>query len=335
MKKVFSLLALSAAVMTMTTACSDNNDDDILDNNLSAKEEAISRAVVPYINNTVLPTYKSMADAAIELHDLCLTIQSKHAAGTLTSADVKAAADTWKKSRKSWELSEAFLFGPAADYYIDPHIDSWPLDKNAMDDLLAEIRAGKEYTVDNNLGYGLLGFHSVEYMLFELCSDGQTSHTHSLDYTPEELKYLTLVTEDLRNQCVLLEACWAGTDNVSPEKQEILEEAELDKNINYGEMMINAGQPGSTFKTYQEAQNFFKYAQTYIVRFMFLMTDEALTSLGKRVPDLMDYSDANILVDFNADLNKQLYDLMELTEEEIIHIENTVNNLRKSRKEMT
>ena len=252
MKKVFSLLALSAAVMTMTTACSDNNDDNILDNNLSAKEEAISRAVVPYINNTVLPTYKSMADAAIELHDLCLTIQSKHTAGTLTSADVKAAADSWKKSRKSWELSEAFLFGPAADYYIDPHIDSWPLDKNAMDDLLAEIRAGKEYTVDNNLGYGLLGFHSVEYMLFELSSDGQTSHTHSLDYTPEELKYLTLVTEDLRNQCVLLEACWAGTDNVSPEKQEILEEAELDKNINYGEMMINAGQPGSTFKTYQE-----------------------------------------------------------------------------------
>ena len=207
MKKVFSLLALSAAVMTMTTACSDNNDDNILDNNLSAKEEAISRAVVPYINNTVLPTYKSMADAAIELHDLCLTIQSKHTAGTLTSADVKAAADSWKKSRKSWELSEAFLFGPAADYYIDPHIDSWPLDKNAMDDLLAEIRAGKEYTVDNNLGYGLLGFHSVEYMLFELSSDGQTSHTHSLDYTPEELKYLTLVTEDLRNQCVLLEAC--------------------------------------------------------------------------------------------------------------------------------
>ena len=41
------------------------------------------------------------------------------------------------------------------------------------------------------------------------------------------------------------------------------------------------------------------------------------------------------IVDFNADLNKQLYDLMELTEEEIAHIENTVNNLRKSRKEMT
>lgn len=252
MKKLFSLLAMSAMVMGMTTACSDSDDDNLLDDNLSEKEEAISRATLPYINNTVLPTYKSMADAAIDLHDYCLTIQSKHAAGTLTTADVKAAADAWKQSRKSWELSEAFLFGPATDYDIDPHIDSWPLDKNAMDDLLADIRAGKEYTVDNNLGYGLLGFHSVEYMLFELSSDGQTSNIHSLNYTPEELKYLTLVTEDLRNQCVLLESSWAGIDNISAEKQEILEEAELDKDMNYGNMMINAGKAGSIFKTYQE-----------------------------------------------------------------------------------
>ncbi len=252
MKKFLSLLAMSAMVMGMTTACSDSDDDNLLDGDLSEKEEAISRATVPYINNTVLPTYKSMADAAIDLHDQCLAIQSKHAAGTLTAADIKTAGDTWKKSRKSWELSEAFLFGPAADYDIDPHIDSWPLDKNAMDDLLAEIRAGKEYTVDNNLGYGLLGFHSIEYMLFELTADGNQSLTHSTAYTTEELKYLVLVTEDLRNQCVLLEACWAGTDNISSEKQDILEEAELDKGMNYGDMMLNAGKPGSIFKTYQE-----------------------------------------------------------------------------------
>lgn len=252
MNKVFTLFTMSAVAMCMTTACSDSDDDAMYNDNLSAKEEAISRAALPYINNTVLPTYKSMADAAIELHECCLTIRSKHAAGTLTTADVKAAADAWKESRKSWELSEAFLFGPAADYDIDPHIDSWPLDKNAMDDLLADIRAGKEYTVDNNLGYGLLGFHSVEYMLFELSQDENTSRIHSLNYTPEELKYLVLVTEDLRNQCVLLESSWAGIDNISAEKQEILEEAELDKGMNYGYMMVNAGKPGSIFKTYQE-----------------------------------------------------------------------------------
>ena len=42
-------------------------------------------------------------------------------------------------------------------------------------------------------------------------------------------------------------------ENISKEKQEILEEAELEPSRNYGWMMINAGQAGSTFKTYQEA----------------------------------------------------------------------------------
>lgn len=88
----------------------------------------------------------------------------------------------------------------------------------------------------------------------------------------------------------------------------------------------------ASFRSYEEARNFFTYAQTYIVRFMFLMTDEALTSLGKHVPDLIEYSAANYLVDFSADLNGQLYQLIGLTKDEIQHIENTVKNLRKSSK---
>jgi hypothetical protein len=89
-------------------------------------------------------------------------------------------------------------------------------------------------------------------MLYELSADGNTSSIHSTSYTTEELKYLVMVAEDLRNQCVCLEACWAGTSNVSEQKQNILEEAELDKNKNYGWMMTNAGKAGSIYKTYQE-----------------------------------------------------------------------------------
>lgn len=252
MKKTVKILSLYLMTAATLASCSGNDSPD--DNEgLSQKEMAISRAADEYVDNTVLPTYKDMADAAIELHDLCLAIQSKHEAGTLTGADIKAAGESWKKSRKSWELSEAFLFGPAANHNIDPHIDSWPLDKAAMDDLLAEIRSGKKnWSLDNNGGYGLIGFHSVEYMLFELSADGNTSLTHSTDYTPEELVYLTAVTEDLRNQAVCLEACWAGTDNVSSLKQSILEDAELDYGEEYGWEMKNAGVGGSRFKTFQQ-----------------------------------------------------------------------------------
>lgn len=234
-------------------SCSNSDEPQNKIDKLSVKEEMISNAVAEYMDYTVLPTYADMADAAITLHDLCRSLQEKHAAGILTPTDVEAAGIAWKKSRKSWELSEAFLFGPAANHNIDPHIDSWPLDKAAMDDLLEEIRhGGKSWSLDNNGGYGLIGFHSIEYMLFQLSPDGDTSMVHSTDYTPEELIYLTAVTEDLRNQAVCLEACWRGMENLSPQKQHILEEAELGYGEDYGWEMKNARQAGSRFRTFQE-----------------------------------------------------------------------------------
>ena len=219
MKKFFtSIFALTLTAFTVSglTACSDddNGSDGEIEN--SAKEVAFKAAATPYVEHTVLPTYKGMADAAVELAKKCETIQSNFANGTLSEADVKSAGDDWKLSRKYWELSEAFLYGPAGNHNIDPHIDSWPLDKNAMDDLLEDIKAGKEWDVTNHGGYGLLGFHSIEYVLFELSEDGNTSKPHNpATYTAEILEYLVAVTNDLRDQCVLLEACWAGMDNIS------------------------------------------------------------------------------------------------------------------------
>ncbi len=249
--KLTRLLMLGALAVA-TTACSDNDEPNTVDD-LSAKEKALQTATIDYVEHTVLPTYSAMAEAAIEMRDLCHIMQSKFHAGTLVKADIQTAGEAWKRARKNWELSEAFLFGPAANHNIDPHIDSWPLDKAAMENLLAQIRKGGSWSLENNGGYGLIGFHAVEYMLFELSADENTALVHSTDYTAEELEYLVAVADDLCAQCVCLEACWAGSDNLSPTKQEILEETDLDYGENYGWEMKNAGQPGSRFKTYQEA----------------------------------------------------------------------------------
>ena len=246
----FYLLSLCALSLT---ACSDDSNDPAPVDSASAKELSLKAATVAYIDHTVIPTYQAMADAAIDMRDLCRVMQDKHAEGTLTQNDIKAAGEAWKLARKNWELSEAFLYGPAANHNIDPHIDSWPLDKAAMENLLVQIRNGNNWTLENNGGYGLIGFHSVEFMLFQLSDDENTSLVHSTDYTAEELEYLVAVADDLCRQCVCLEACWAGTDNISAEKREILEEADLDYDEEYGWEMKNAGQPGSRFKTYQEA----------------------------------------------------------------------------------
>lgn len=250
MKNLTKFMLFGAFALAVSS-CSESNDGPE-SGTMSEKEKALQSAAQEYVTNTVLPTYKDMADAAIEMRELCHTMQSKHEAGTLAESDIKAAGEAWKKARKSWELSEAFLFGPAANHNIDPHIDSWPLDKAAMDNLLTQIRNGNAWSLENNGGYGLIGFHAVEYMLFELSEDENTSKVHSTDYTPEELEYLVAVADDLCAQCVCLEACWAGMDGLSQTKKDILEEAELDYGENYGWEMMNAGQGGSRFKTYQE-----------------------------------------------------------------------------------
>lgn len=241
------------ALALFATACSDDKDEPTADRELSAKERMLKSAVNDYVDHTVLPTYSAMADAAMEMRSLCHTMQKHHEAGTLTEADIEDAGKAWKNARKHWELSEAFLFGPAANHNIDPHIDSWPLDKAAMENLLANIRNGNPWSLENNGGYGLIGFHSVEYMLFELSEDENTSKVHSVNYTPEEMEYLVAVADDLCAQCVCLEACWAGTNALSADKQALLEEAELDYGERYGEEMKNATLAGSRFKTYQEA----------------------------------------------------------------------------------
>ena len=82
-----------------------------------------------------------------------------------------------------------------------------------------------------------------------------------------------------------------------------------------------------SFDTYDEALNFYNYCNTYIIRYSFLMTDEALSSLGKQVPDLVNYKD-NTIIDFNGNLDEQLFSLIGFTNDEIDYIKYRIDNLR-------
>jgi putative type II restriction endonuclease len=75
-----------------------------------------------------------------------------------------------------------------------------------------------------------------------------------------------------------------------------------------------------TFATEQEAKNFFRYATNEIIRFAFLLTDESLTTLAKKIPDLLDCSGANGIIDYNGDVNAQLYELFGIDDKNQQHI---------------
>ena len=83
-----------------------------------------------------------------------------------------------------------------------------------------------------------------------------------------------------------------------------------------------------SFKTFEEAKNFYEYAKSYVVRYAFLMTDEALTSLGLLVPDIEDYSLNNGIIDFNRNIDEQLYSKIQQNDSDIAYIKNVVDNHR-------
>ena len=86
-----------------------------------------------------------------------------------------------------------------------------------------------------------------------------------------------------------------------------------------------------TFDTEQEARNFLKYATSEIIRFAFLLTDESLTSLAKKVPDIENYTDQNGLIDFSGDVNAQLYRLFGIDEQNQQHIKSVLKSKSKDK----
>ena len=242
LKKALMLITLVGMTMSFA-ACGDDNDGPDV-NQLDSKKTAI---ISQYVNGVVIPTYRSLADEANDLAALCEELRNNP-----TQSKLNECCESWISARKYWELSEAFLFGAAADYNIDPHIDSWPLQKSQLDNILANNAIIEALDEDGagadafaTLGYGLLGFHAVEYVLFR---DGVPRNVNEI--SEAELIYNAAVAQDLANQTVRLEASWAGMNNISSIKQKQLEEFELEPSFNYGENMTDAGMTGNTlYKT--------------------------------------------------------------------------------------
>lgn len=82
----------------------------------------------------------------------------------------------------------------------------------------------------------------------------------------------------------------------------------VDNHSAFGRSRVALG----SFETETEARNFYKYCRSEFIRFALLLTNEALSSLAKKVPDLLDYSNDNRYIDFSGDVNAQLYKLFNI-----------------------
>lgn len=250
MKKLFYF---SASVLAMACAAACDNGTANID---TVEEDARFAAIADvFVNKTVIPTYHSLSDHTAELVTALETFS-----GSKTQSNLDNVCKVFLEARAFWEKSEAFLFGPATVFGIDPHIDSWPLDVDALQRLLADgtIIAslegeGGDVYAGEQLGNALLGFHGIEYIIF---ADGSPK-TYT-EITDTELTYCIAVSGDLRNKCWQMEIAWAGEDGTDGSRYDyVVNELEAnvttDSGSTYGENMLNAGKAGSLYASWNLA----------------------------------------------------------------------------------
>lgn len=276
------MLLMGAFAVTAFTACSDDDNDGggngnndrenpTITNQWSGVYSQMWNVANQYINNVVYPTYQNLASSADELYQSAVELQSKHNAGTLTDADVDETCEKFKAAREYWEKSEAFLFGAATDFNIDPHIDSWPLDQSQMADFLSNstMIAGLysddpiAFVNQNNANFDTaIGFHGLEFVLFRdgaprkaSVFDGYEDHESFSGRNVEcrhELAFLVAVAGDVRDNCYRLEVSWCGLQANTSHRARVTElgvmtHALSDNGYYYGADMLLAGTDGSSY----------------------------------------------------------------------------------------
>ena len=138
---------------------------------------------------------------------------------TSSQAALDEACANWKVARANWENTEAFLFGAADVYSIDPHTDTWPVAANDLADVLRDEKAMSN--LDNFIktaNSGILGYHGLEYVLFRGGQPRQIDQITNLEYN-----YICAVAKDLYYATATLEAAWDSKES-NAERQKIAKE---------------------------------------------------------------------------------------------------------------
>ncbi len=239
MKKIqnFVMAFLLGAMTIGFTACSSDNggngEFDLPDvgqatTSISSSDKEMQKVAKNYVQAVVYPTYQALASNARTLYSAAQTLYKSAEAGTMTQKEINAACEAFKNTRQEWERSEAFLFGSATDNELDPHIDSWPLDRDELEKALKNetLIAGfksenpAKFVSEHNTEFqSVLGFHGMEFVLFRNGAQRTVEALKANDDDEgvtsvkgiDELAFLQAVAADVRNITALLEFTWMGS----------------------------------------------------------------------------------------------------------------------------
>ena len=123
MKKSIFMMGLAMMGLCAFTSCSSSDDDNKKKEDqpteVSIQDAEYDAIINQYVDNVVLPTYNDLKTKNSQLYSAVVAFGDAP-----SDANFQKICDAWLSAREPWESSEAFLFGPVADYGLDPNMDS-------------------------------------------------------------------------------------------------------------------------------------------------------------------------------------------------------------------
>ena len=162
------MMSLAMMGLCAFTACS-SDDDKKGSETVSIQDSEYDAIINQYVDAVVLPTYSDLKTKNSALYDAVVAFGNNP-----SNAGFSKICEAWLTAREPWESSEAFLFGPVADYGLDPNMDSWPLDQEAIVNTLMsqqwnEMEWTGDYDEDDEAiaaAQNVRGFHTLEFLAF-------------------------------------------------------------------------------------------------------------------------------------------------------------------------
>jgi len=223
MKKNLFMMGLAMMGLATFTACSSSKDDDKKDETetVTIQDSEYDAIINQYVDNVVMPTYRELKTKNSALYNAVVAFGNNP-----SNAGFQAICDAWLAAREPWESSEAFLFGPVADYGLDPNMDSWPLDQEAIVNTLESQQWNNmewegDYDEDDEAiaaAQNVRGFHTLEFLAFRdgkartltdvAASDNPADYVYDADNSTAWSQYMRNTAQLLVDDVTLLCDAW-------------------------------------------------------------------------------------------------------------------------------
>ncbi len=153
------------------------------------KDSRFDPIIARFVDAVVLPSYAELRSATETLYHNVADFYANP-----SDEAFEAVAQGWLAAHTAFNKTEAFLFGPMDEYGLDPNMDSWPLDAEALKNVLASGNFNgldwegdyDEDDADIPIAQSLRGFHTLEYLVFR---NGMPRTTHDTADSAADVVY--------------------------------------------------------------------------------------------------------------------------------------------------